>query len=148
MALPARVGGSFAPSITSKKLDEYRELAQGASEPIKDAMLKLCEMVEVFSETPRSKLKGEKHPSGIGIAVPLEPEEIQRIWELVPWDYEIQGLIGGITKDNTYVLGLFDSLPVGEKGSEDNNRRNAAYHLAWYGVELSKDREPMTTDTL
>lgn len=144
----ARIGGFFAPPIDDEKLEVYRDLAHTAPSPaISEAMLKLCDMVEVFNQTPPSTLTGEKHPSGLGMVVPLEDQEVRRIDEYVPWQHEIESLIG-VSKNGTYVAGLFDQLPTGQKGSEENNRRNAAYHLAWYAVELCKDREPMVTTRL
>lgn len=126
------VGGSFAPPITDEVLDRYEDLAGIASSgPVKDEILKLIEMVRVFRQTPDSSLPSEPHPSGRGEIVPLEDAEIQRIWDHVPWDHEIDAL-----------KNLFDLIPA------DSMLRNPAFHLLWYAVELSKDREPITIDRL
>jgi hypothetical protein len=86
-------------------------------------------MVRVFNETPSSKLEGDTHQSGVGKIIPLEKEEIERIWDVVPWPKECD------------VIGeCFDKL-TGEL-------RNAAFHLLWYARELAIDREPITNDKL
>lgn len=120
-------GGSFAPPITN--LDAYRALASKTSDEIREAMISLCDMVDLFNKTPKSKLNGSSHPSGKGVVIPLESVEIKRIWDAVPWSSECDRM--GV---------LFDSLT--------GDVRNAAYHLLWYARELTMDREPITTDTL
>lgn len=137
-----RLGGSFAPPLDAEKLASYRELANAADDPrVRDAMLPLCEMMEVFQQTPHSQKPGTPHPVGeftdrdgkkrrAPAVVPLEESEIQRIWDYVPWDYECDAL--GL---------LFESIPVGAL-------RNAAFHLLWFARELTRDREPLTNDKL
>ena len=145
-----RIGGSFAPPITAEKLSEYRALAKGADARIQDAMLPLCEMVEVFQQTPDSSEPGHPHPVGRGVIVPLEEQEIKRIWDHVPWPDECE-LLGR----------LFETLPDGyEERTIDGARqvvlvdpgardlRNAAFHLLWYARELTQDREPITNDKI
>ena len=124
-----QVGGSFAPPITAELLAKYQTLAGATTPQVKDAMLRLCTMVEVFHRTPESKLEGTPHDSGKGVVVPLEEVEIKRIWDYVPWDYECDAI--GV---------VFDVLT--------GDVRNAAYHLLWYARELAMDREPITTDKL
>ena len=143
----ARLGGSFAPPINSDRIAAYRELAKSSpDERIRDAMLPLCSMVESFYQTPRSTAAGKPHPTGVGVVVPLEEAEIKRIWDLVPYDYECDAL-------GT----LFSTLPDGCEevdgeivvtNSEQNARRNAAFHLLWFARELTRDREPITNDLL
>lgn len=137
-----RIGGSFAPPLDLGALKGYRDLAFVASGPVAEAMQKLARMVEVFQETPESTLAGTPHPATIDLidksgkpippmmVVPLEQAEITRIDERVPWDHEIEGY-----------RGLFEALPTG-------SLRNAAFHLLWFAIELSKDREPLTSDKL
>ena len=84
------VGGSFAPPLTSEKLAKYRQLADTATEQVREIMLKLCDMVELFQQTPVSPLPGTPHPSGRGTIIPLTPEEIERIWDAVPWKDEVE----------------------------------------------------------
>ena len=128
-----RIGGSFAPPLDSEKIAAYRELAKSAEdERVRDAMLPLCDMVDSFHQTPKSKLSGKPHPVGLGVVVPLEEDEIKRIWDLVPWDYECDALGK-----------LFETLP-----SDQKDLRNAAFHLLWFARELTKDREPITNDLL
>src|SRR5262245_47110881 len=87
-----RIGGSFAPPLDAAKLASYRTLAAGAPPAVKEAMENLCAMVETFQRTPRSRLTGSPHPSGRGVIVPLEGEEIRRIWDVVPWEHECKAL--------------------------------------------------------
>lgn len=128
-----RLGGSFAPPITAEKLDSYRLLADEEGGEIGSEMKKLCEMVEVFFQTPSSTLPGTPHPLGRGTIVPLEEAEIKRIWDYVPWPRECDSLGD-----------LFLTI------SHETKRelRNAANHLLWYARELAADREPITNDKL
>lgn len=97
-----RYGGSFAPPLSAEKLARYREISSSASPEIREVMLKLCDMVERFQETPASKLPHRAHPSGMGRIVSLEPKEIERIDEVVPWMYECDAY-----------QRLFETLPTG-----------------------------------
>jgi hypothetical protein len=127
-----RFGGSFAPPLDATKLSEYRSLITAyAPVHLQERLLGLCKMVEVFNETPASALPGKPHPAGRGMIVNLEQPEIDRIWDLVPWEDELVGLQSELDK-------LAPDSPV----------RNAAFHLLWFGKELTKDREPLTTDRL
>lgn len=130
-----RVGGSFAPPLPSEKLAEYRRLAEGCSDrECRYYMEELCRMVESFQQTPRSSAQGSPHPSGRGLIVPLAPEEVERMWDLVPWEAECNAM-----------QACFDKL--GTSGKEVA-LRNAAFHLLWFAKELTKDREPITNDQL
>ena len=127
-----RVGGSFAPPITADLLSEYRAAAESSGDQkVKDAVLQICDMVDLFQQTPASRNGGTPHPSGRGMVVPLEEAEVERIWDAVPWDYECDA-----------IQSLFDTL------SADSPLRNPAFHLLWYAKELTLDREPMTADKL
>jgi len=128
--LPSRIGGSFAPKLDDSKLVEYSEIALSADDKTSDMMKKLIEMVSVFNQTPYSKLQGTKHDSGMGMVVPLEDAEVERIWDYVPWKEECE-----------MMSKVFENLPNGLL-------RNAAFHLLWYANELCQDREPMTMDRL
>lgn len=129
-----RVGGSFAPPLTPEKLAAYKALGESCPDlQIRDIFAKLVRMVEVFRETPESTLPGTPHPSGMGTIVPLTEEEIQRIWDTTPWGEELDAY--GVICDRLD--------PVSDKA-----RRDAAFHLIWFGRELDLDREPITTDKL
>lgn len=123
----------MAPDITPTKLVLYRELAQVAETSVKEVMLKLCDMIGHFRKTPESKLPGlpvqfMNAGTKVAMAVPLEQDEIIRIWDYVPYQDEID------------VYGTrFDKLPLGDL-------RDAAFHLLWFATELTKDREPMTRE--
>lgn len=82
------LGGSFAPPLDATKLAEYRRLGATAFPQVREIIEKLADMVELFQQTPRSKLAGTPHPVGRGTIVPLEDAEIKRIWDAVPWDEE------------------------------------------------------------
>jgi len=124
-----QVGGSFAPPLDDAKLSAYEELGKSIVDPqAAEYFSRLVAMLRAFWETGESKLPGTKHPSGMGIMVPLEEAEIKRIWDHVPWAEECD-LIGRC-------FDKFESGPL----------RNAAYHLLWYARELTLDREPITAD--
>jgi hypothetical protein len=127
-------GGSFAPPLTDKQLDNYEDLANECDDPqVQDYMLNLVKMVRKFRETEPSKKKGTKHPSGVGTITQLEDAEIERIWDVVPW------------MEETKVMSeVFDRISP----DDDKELRNAAHHLLWFAVELSQDREPLTNDKL
>jgi hypothetical protein len=134
MPPPPRVGGSFAPPLPPERLARYRELAESATPQVREAMTKLCDMVEAFGRTPRSRAPGAPHPSGAPIAiVPLEQAEIERMDEHVPWQEELD-----------VFAGWFDRIdPARQK-----ELRDAAFHLLWFGRELFLDREPLCSDQL
>lgn len=127
------IGGSFAPPLTEEKLKEYKLLAASAEPKISEVMLKLIEMVEVFNETPTSTLPPEEYMIDIVDKIPLEDKEIQRIWNYVPWDYELDAY-GNLFE----TIGYYSNKPL----------RNACFHLLWFARELEADREPITNDKL
>lgn len=131
MALTPRIGGSFAPPLDAERLQAYRQAAQSADAPTRDAMLALANLVEHFQRTGPSRQPGTPHPSGRGVIVPLEAAEVARIWDHVPWDHELDAMAG-----------LFDQL------DGRSPLRTPAFHLLWYARELAKDREPITCDRL
>lgn len=124
------IGGSFAPTIDEQKLAEYRTIASAVEDrQAAQYMTDLCDMVELFKQTPDSTESGVPHPV-IGVIVPLAQEEIDRIWDAVPWPQECD-VIGEV----------FETLT-------DPAQRNAAFHLLWYARELSVDREPLTKERI
>jgi hypothetical protein len=128
-----QIGGSFAPPLPPERLEEYKALAESADPQTADGMRGLVKMLETFSETPRSAREGQAHPVGRGVIVPLEEAEVKRIWDVAPWREELDMLAG-----------VFDRLdPVAQKALRD-----AAFHLLWFGYELTMDREPLTADLL
>jgi hypothetical protein len=132
MPLAPHVGGSFAPPLPKAKLDEYAGLVNSAEDPqVKEILVRLHALAVEFQKTPPSKLAGTPHGSGVGTIVPLEQKEIDRIWEHVPWDYELAAMQAKL-----------DELPA------DSPLRTPAFHLLWYAKELCLDREPITSDTL
>lgn len=85
-----RIGGTFGLPITADKLARYKELASGAPEKVRYWMNQMIKMVEVFQQTPDSKLASTPHPVGMGFIQPLEDEEVRRIWDYVPWQEELE----------------------------------------------------------
>lgn len=144
-------GGSFAPPLTQEKLDRYRELIDIAKGPevwsyindpkdrdmlqhaVPDYMKRLADMVELFWETPESKLTPRPHATGIGQIIDLEDAEKERMWDAIPYDHEL----------DLYSV-IFEKI----SHAEQPELRNAAFHLLWFGRELDLDREPMTNDKL
>lgn len=128
-----RIGGSFAPPLDAEGLKKYRELAESAEPRTRDAMLSLCDMVKAHHSLPKSKKAGSVHPSGSGVIVPLEDKAIEDLDPHVPYEDECR-LLGE----------LFDKIDAGRQ----KELRNAAFHLLWFANELTRDREPMTSDKL
>ena len=126
---PRLYGGSFAPPINDSELDRYEELADGAESEVKGYMLEFIKMLRVFRETPESQEASQRSKVG-ALVTPLEPQEIDRIFDYVPWPSQIPGYAK-----------VFEGLPSGEL-------RNAAFHLLWFATELANDREPLTNDKL
>jgi hypothetical protein len=131
--MAARIGGSFAPPLTTGKVTAFRKLAERAPPAVGEAMGKLCDMVDLFHEMPASTQPGTPHPVGMGNIVHLEEAEKARIEHLVPWAHE-----------NRMYADLFEGIDP----KTDKPLRDAAFHLLWYAVELTNDREPLTSDRL
>lgn len=144
--------GSFAPPLEPAQLEEYKQIAHSAPQRVREYMLDLIKMLEVFWETGRSKQKPISTESGVEVT-PLEQAEIKRIWDYVPY------------LDECNVIGqVFNNLPPGTKTVIDTSTpkgrrqeivdeqafklKSAAIHLLWYARELSLDREPVTKDGL
>lgn len=135
-----RMGGSFAPPLSDELLDRYESLAEGAGGEVGDAMASLCAMCRAWWNLPDNDGPSTPHPVGsfefqgkklVADVVAMRQEDIDALWDLVPWPYECQA-----------IQSLFDTLPTGSE------LRTPAFHLLWHAIELSKDREPITTDKL
>jgi hypothetical protein len=125
------VGGSMAPPLDAAKLAAYRKLAEDAPEQAGGAMAALLDMADAYLGGPAAKDRGKKagtpHPSGAGAVVPLDDAEVKRLWDVVPWNEELE-----------MYAKVFDAIdPIAEK-----KLRDAAFHLLWLGRELFLDREP------
>ena len=129
-----QVGGSWAPPLAPTKLQTYEVLAATAPARTRDYMGQLIKMLRVFWETPQSKRAAVANGHRTHAVVPLEEEEVKRIWDYVPWSPEIDMMSAAIDEE----------VPP----SGDVALRNAAYHLIWYARELVCDREPVTNDIL
>jgi len=129
-------GGSFAPKLSGEQLASYRTLAAKASRPVADAMLSLATMVEAYYQQARlhsATEKGVPHASGRGQIVALTKPVVDAIDKHVPWEHELKS-----------TAELFETIP----NDTQKPLRDAAHHLLWYATELSKDREPITTDKI
>lgn len=149
------IGGSFAPPLSDAKLTEYEALAKQCEDrKAAGYMADLCKMLRVFRETPESPEKPRKHPV-IGVMIPLQEAEVQRIWDHVPWaeECDLMGaafdkLQAGECAENARRLEVA-KLSGGDKPELlDTSMRNAAFHLLWFARELEQDREPCTCDKL
>lgn len=85
-----RIGGTFAPPLDRARLERYRQLAESANGQVRETMLKLCDMLDLFWQTPASTEPSTPHPVGMGVIIPLTKDEIDRIWDAVPWADEIK----------------------------------------------------------
>lgn len=126
-----RFGGSFATRITPEKIKRYRELVDSAERKIKETLLPLIDMVEAFCETPDSTLDGPELKvhlaSGVRTltASPLSNEEIERMWDLVPYPEEcaaIGKIIEGLQVD----------------AANENSRRIEAWQRSMYDIVVSE----------
>lgn len=123
-----RMGGSFAPPLPPDKVKQYRKLADKAPLHIRDVMHQLCDMVLKFYQTPPSKAPGRPHPVGIGEIVPLEQAEVERMWDLVPWDgQELEGGMKAPAECATYQE-MFDQLE--KEATIRNSQRIDTWMLA------------------
>jgi hypothetical protein len=95
-------GGTFGHRITPEMLASYKTLAQGAPEKARYYMNELIKMIEVFQQTPKSKLAGVPNPATAdaktldgakiprALITPLEEDEKLRIYDFVPFDDELE----------------------------------------------------------
>lgn len=133
MATRKIIGGSFAPPLPPEKLNSYTELANTATPEVKEIMLKLIAMIKHFNLTPSSLLVGTEHATKLALIIPLEDKEIERIWDVVPWEYEIDA---------------YSKVCDAISNETHKQLRDAAFHLIWFARELYADREPITNDKL
>jgi hypothetical protein len=150
------VGGSFAPPLTADKLRQYRVVIERqAPDDLKKPLLGLCAMVEEFQTTPESDEPARPHPVGMGFVQKLEPAEIERMWDLVPWPWEVEALRGRCNQleptddDRDNSRRHAETKARGER-MPDAERivtlLDASRHLLWFAKELGEDREPCTCD--
>ena len=123
----------LAPPLSDEKLAAYLALATSQPNgPVRDAVCALLDCVKFWWELPESTEAGKDHPSGKGKIVPLTDDLKANLFDLIPWDHELDG-----------IQALLDKLP--SEGSAAA-LRNAAFHLLWHVKELARDREPITLD--
>jgi len=128
-----RIGGTFAPPLTDELLTSYQALINEvpAKTQLREALDECLACVRKWWELPESGGSSRPHGSGKGTIVDLDTQCQEQLWDLIPWEEEIET-----------IAGLFDKLdPIKEK-----TLRNAAFHLLWHVKELNLDREPITKD--
>lgn len=131
MAKQARIGGTFAPPLDESTLVSYHTtITQLQDSQVKEYLIKVYECVAAWWNLPESSGEGTPHPSGRGTIVDLTEEVKKELWDLIPWQEELN-----------IISGVFDTLPAGQI-------RNMAFHLLWHVNELNLDREPMTADKI
>lgn len=128
-------GINAAPPLPKEKVPVYREMGRALEPRLREPFMRLCDMVELFYETPASTADGVPHPLAPdrAVIVPLTEDEKARMWDAIPWPDELD-LYGQ----------LFDAID----NASQHDLRNAAYHLLWFARELDLDREPITTDKI
>lgn len=141
-------GGSFAPPLTDEILAEYQGLINQVPEKtqLRDALDRAFSCVSKWWELPESDGVPKPHPvngetgtvNGVTrkLAVQIVPlnEEFQKqLWDDIPWDDEIAS---------------WGRLFEGISATDNKKLRDAAHHLLWHVVELSRDREPITNDRI
>lgn len=108
------VGGSFAPPLTDELLTRYAELAAQAEPQVADAMHTLLKCCRAWWELPESTGAGRPHLSGLGTIIDLDADIATSLWDLIPWDYEIETMRARIGK-------------IQQAESEENTRRLSAW---------------------
>lgn len=128
----------FAPDLTEEKLESYEEIVDSYREgPVKDACSELLKMVYKWWDMPESEETPKTRPilhKGVNTEfsiIPFSNEQVDNLWDYVPWRHELDGM-----------KTLFDSIPP------DERIRDVAFHLLWFGYELTVDREPLTQSKL
>lgn len=129
-------GGTFAPPLTDEKLAEYKAMidALPADSQVKDVCGKLYACTLQWWELPESvDTATRKHQSGRGVITELDADVQKKLWDAIPWDYELQ---------------VYAKVLEGISNETDKPLRDAAHHLLWHVCELNLDREPLTADKL
>lgn len=133
----------LAPSLSDEKLATYRTLIDTIGNPeIKEAATTCLTAVAKWWELPESTSRPsavvevahrtsptEKRTAHEIPVVDLEHQHVQALWEFVPWLSECERM-----KE------LFDVLT--------GDVRDMCFHLLWFCIELTLDREPITQDKI
>lgn len=132
----------FAPPLNDKTLTEYKKLFKNVEDKeLKDCLDTLHKCTEAWWKQAESQATGQKEwlfytkdgKEVRGIEQPLQPEQVESLWDTTPWMRELVAMEPILDKIN----------PQSEK-----ELRNAAFHLLWFAKEITLDREPMTTERL
>lgn len=131
-----RIGGSFAPPLSDEILDTYEDLI-GLMQPrtkLREALDVLLNCARQWWNQPESTGGITRpHPVGVGTIVDLDEPIAAALYDHIPWDYELKAYGE-----------LFEDLDA----TSQKELRDAAFHLLWFGWELTLDREPITADKL
>ena len=141
-----------APPLTDELLQRYADLVVHAPIPprTRDAINICLECVLAWWNVPESTERGDVWESRTADGRKLTFDEVPFSEDLIatldlqtPWLEECQ-----------MYQQLFDALPTGRQGDGPVTDqaacelRNAAFHLLWHALEITHDREPLTSDKL
>lgn len=148
----------FAPPLTDALIDRYAALADALPDSrgdVRDAMRECLAAARLWWELPESngtpkdmsvEVKHRGKDTLVKI-VCLTPDLVQKLWDAVPWGYEIAAMsklfgraFHGIDPDT--------GEQIHEPWIMDKAVCDAAFHLLWFARELALDREPLTQEKL
>jgi hypothetical protein len=137
----------FAPPLTDELLEKYRLLivaqhGDPAKAELKDALEACFACVLRWWNLPASKERPTtwqtRRPDGSPShfdETPLSAELIQQLDATTPW----------LSECKLYQQ-LFGELPLSTPAEKE--LRDAAFHLLWHAIEITHDREPLTSDVV
>lgn len=147
-----------APPLTDELLAAYDKLIKGLpAGPVRGALEACYACVLAWWNLPVSTKKHNgttyrlTQDRGYNI-IPLEDAHIKSLDATTPWDYEchaMRELFETLPKGVTEIPATPDA-PAYNKLTDQaaHNLCNAAFHLLWHCLEITKDREPITQDKL
>lgn len=158
----------FAPPLTDELLAKYRADTDALPiGPVKDicnecllgieAWYRLPESTQEAIERFRIKHKGVDQTFSV---IPLEHEHVNLLWDLIPWDYELDAMervldnlpdgtqeyTEVVSVDGTGKTATRSAVRIVDQAAFDLKKMSR--HLIWYARELCLDREPLTHDKL
>lgn len=120
------IGGNFAPPLTDELLADYRKRVDGMKpSPEKDAIGELLTCCETWWNLPEpAGTATVAHPVGRGLIVDMQEDHKQALWDLIPWEHELDAMGGGKGGQ----AGMFDAIEADVAGR--NGERLAAWQRA------------------
>lgn len=161
---------TVAPALTDEKLVTYKDLINSLDPKshLSNILKSLLTCVEKWWSLPESSQQPKVYFGGASqsldgkkielIEIPLEKAHSEQLYDLIAWDAElemyktvIETLPTGTVESALEPITLSDgSVRMVSKVKVVDQKaydlRNAALHLLWHTIELSKGREPMTLD--